>query len=69
VDEAKASMTPNQQKYLNTFAHNLNDGIEYYNHLFTDLKHQFKTTKTTILTDLESSLYNLKQLKLSIEKL
>lgn len=69
VDEAKTSMSDNQLKYLTKFTSNLNDGIDYYNSLFTDLKDKFKTTKTTILIDLETSLNNLKQLKLSIEKL
>ncbi|MDP2088671.1 MAG: hypothetical protein Q8J84_04650 [Flavobacteriaceae bacterium] len=69
VDEAKSSMTPNQVKYLSTFVNNLNDGIEYYNHLFADLKNKFETTKSNILSDLETSLNSLKQLKLAIEKL
>ncbi len=69
IEEAKASMTPNQLKYLNNFAHNLNDGIAYYNHLFTDLKDKFETTKSSILNDLEGSLNSLKKIKLSIEKL
>lgn len=69
VDEAKASMSDSQVKYLTKFANNLNDGIEYYNSMFSDLKHKFELTKSNIIEELNASLNTLKHLKLEIEKL
>ena len=69
VDEAKASMSDSQVKYLTKFANNLNDGIEYYNSMFSDLKNKFELTKSNIIEELNTSLNTLKHLKLEIEKL
>jgi hypothetical protein len=69
IDEAKASMSDSQVKYLTKFANNLNDGIEYYNTMFSDLKHKFELTKSNIMEELNTSLKTLKHLKLEIEKL
>lgn len=69
IEEAKTSMSDNQTKYLTKFANNLKEGIDYYNNLFNDLKDKFKTTKTTILEELNSSSNLLKRLESKIEKL
>ena len=54
IDEAKATMTKNQEKYLLTFSHNLKKGISYYQGLFSNLKDKFEDTKTNALKELES---------------
>ena len=67
LDEAKASMTSKQEKYLLTFADNLKEGIAYYNQLFAELTDRFEGTRSTILSELEVSKAILNQLKLDIE--
>ena len=67
LDEAKASMTSKQEKYLLTFADHLKEGIAYYNQLFAELTDRFEGTRSTILSELEVSKAILNQLKLDIE--
>ncbi len=55
IEETKVSMTKKQEKYLVTFEHNLNEGIDYYQKLFTELKGKFEDTKSGVLRDLEAS--------------
>lgn len=69
IDETKVNMTKKQEKYLVTFAKNLNDGINYYHNLFDELKDKFEDTKTGILHDLNKSKSALHLLNLEIEKL
>ena len=54
ITTAKDSMTIKQEKYLLTFIKNLNNGINYYHNLFTDLKNTFEDTKSIILSELET---------------
>jgi len=59
VEEVKDSVSKKQEKYLTNFQSNLNDGIEYYHHLFSS----FETNKETLLSDLErlkEELFNIK---------
>jgi len=62
IEETKVSMTKKQEKYLVTFEHNLNEGIDYYQKLFTELKGKFEDTKANVLHELESSKKALGQL-------
>lgn len=69
VEEIRGSMTNKQEKYLLTFAKNLNEGINYYYRLFSDLKDVFEDAKSSILSDLEASKKTLHLLNLEIENL
>jgi hypothetical protein len=60
-------MTDKQQKYLLTFVNNLNEGIEYYNGMLTNLKDAFAETKASILSSLEESKNTLRLLMSEIE--
>ena len=62
MEETKLSMTLKQEKYLLAFEQNLNDGIEYYQNMFSGVKGKFDETKTKILQDLESSKKTLSYL-------
>ncbi len=55
MEETKLSMTQKQEKYLVAFEQNLNDGIDYYQNMFSELKGKFDETKIKILQDLEAS--------------
>jgi hypothetical protein len=69
IEETRGSMTNKQEKYLLTFAKNLNEGISYYYSLFNSLKDIFEDTKTGILSELGDSRKTLQLLNLEIEKL
>lgn len=69
VTELEDSFSANQHKYLLTFERNLNDGINYYNKLFSKMKNKFVRTKSEILRDLEKSSNALQQLKTKIENI
>ncbi len=55
LDEAKENFTVAQGKYLIKFGKNLEDGINYYNSLFNNLKGAFEDTKAKMLDDLNNS--------------
>ncbi len=69
IDEMKDSMTERQEKYLFGFVKNLQDGIDYYNGLFNELKGKFEDKKEEILYELDSCRKSLQQLTSQIEKL
>ena len=69
IEEMSASITKMQEKYLFTFARNLNEGINYYYRLFSELKDVFEDTKSRILKDLDDSKKALNLLNLEIENL
>ncbi len=62
VDEFKGSFTVKNEKYLNTFQNNLNDGIEYYYHLFSS----FESNKENLLNELETLKEELFKIKIPI---
>jgi len=69
IEEARASMTEKQKKYLITFVDNLNEGINYYFKLFRDLKTIFKDSKSIVFSDLDANKKTLHLLTLEIENL
>jgi len=68
IEESKPTMTDKKEKYLETFADNLKEGIRYYSELFGELKGKFEDTKTAIVGELDESLVALNILKLNIRK-
>jgi hypothetical protein len=52
-----------------TFASNLNDGIHYYQELFSNLKEEFQGSKQQILEQLDEGRKTLKSLVQEIESL
>jgi hypothetical protein len=68
-EETEMAMTARQEAYLNTFASNLKEGIQYYHDMFSGFKETFKETKSTILSELELSKEKLQMIKIEIENL
>ena len=62
VDDFKESFSIKQQKYLIKFQENLNDGIEYYHHLFSS----FESNKENLLNELETLKEELFKIKIPI---
>ena len=69
IEESKNSMTKKQEKYLLNFSKNLNDGINYYQLLFSGFKNKFKDTKSTILYELELGKSTLQNFQTAIDNL
>lgn len=67
VDEASKQMTKKQEKYLFNFANNMNEGIKYYQNLFSELKGKFEDKTASIQKELNANLEILQLLKLQIE--
>lgn len=67
IEDIQAEMTKKQEKYLQSFAYNLNEGIQYYDNLFRSLKDTFNDTKSTILSELEFSKKRLQTLNVRID--
>lgn len=68
IEESKQDMTAKQERFLNTFANNLNFGIEYYRNLFS---HQITTVqkiKDDLLRDLDNNSQQIKSLQAIIIK-
>ncbi len=66
IEEAQTEMTKKQEKYLKRFANNLNEGIQYYDVLFSELKDKFTDNKFNILNELDFSKKQLQTLKVRI---
>jgi len=58
-----------QQKYFSKFIDNLNDGITYYEGVFSSITESFKTSKLQIMNDLEKSRRTLNQLESKFQKM
>lgn len=67
LDESTESINKRQLKYLQSFANNLNEAIEYYNNLFRLLKDSFNDIKETVLNDLSKSKAEVEQLHTIIQ--
>lgn len=68
IEEFKVSRTDKQEKQLLIFIKNLQDGIDYYYELFSNLKGAFKDKKLTILRDLISNRKTLQLLAVNVIK-
>ncbi|MCK5637827.1 MAG: hypothetical protein KAH67_03895, partial [Flavobacteriaceae bacterium] len=69
IDETNSSLNKKQEKYLLNFSKNLNEGINYYQGVFNEVKDRFEDTKSNILTELESSKKYLHHLQKEVDKL
>ena len=69
IAESRFEVTDKQRKYLLTFAGNLNDGITYYQELFSNLKKEFTESKAQILFLFEEGRKSLNNLIQEIESL
>jgi len=66
VDEFQNSFTKKQEKYLTTFKSNLNDGIAYYQQLFSDTINNFEVSNEHLLNELEQLRNELFKIKIPV---
>ena len=69
IEETKETMTAKQEKYFLKFSDNLNEGIQYYQKLFSEFKDSFEETKTNIFNELENCKEKLDFLNTDIQKI
>ncbi|WP_372752899.1 hypothetical protein [Mariniflexile sp.] len=69
LDEVKTLLTAKEEKYFQTFASNLNEGVLYYKMMFSNLKNTFQNIKEDVLKELEHGEQVLQSIKLEIENL
>jgi len=69
ITETKENINTKQIKYLNKFANNLTEGVEYYQKMFTDFSDSFIDMKTEIFKSLSDGKNELTNLKLEINNL
>ena len=67
LEETKAVMTAKEEKYLQTFTSNLNEGISYYRTLFQNMKNNFQEIKHEVLMALDNGEKTLNLISLEIE--
>ncbi|MFK5972417.1 MAG: hypothetical protein QM485_03970 [Flavobacteriaceae bacterium] len=69
LEVAKTAMDKKQERYLTKFTKNMEEGIQYYNNLFGNLKDTFEETKSTVLEELEKGKNTLISIGQEIESL
>lgn len=69
IEEASLSMTNKREKYLLTFAENLEEGINYYYDVFEEVKDKFEDTKAVLFNDLNVCKQKLINLHFEIKNL
>jgi gas vesicle protein len=62
IEDCENSISEKQEKYFNNFMSNMNDGIEYYKHLFEALKNKYSHFKDDFNHELERLKNELAQL-------
>ncbi len=67
-DETKGVLDRKQEKYFKSFTLNLQEGIHYYQELFSDTSNSFTTVKEAILKELSLSKKELQLITLKIKK-
>jgi hypothetical protein len=55
MEELEDATSAKQEQYISTFADNLNEGISYYQQLFSELKDWFEDSRDDILYELQIS--------------
>ena len=66
VEEVKDSFNAKQEKYLNNFQNNLNDGINYYHNLFSTTKEVFENNKDHLISVLERLRQDLFKIEIPV---
>ena len=67
IEETQDEMNKRQEKYLLSFTENMKNGINYYQQLFSEMKHKIDTSTSSILNDLQSHMMHLEHLENKIK--
>lgn len=69
ITEAKKANSLRQEKYLDSFVQNINEGIQYYQNLFSGIRGWFDGVKSGILDELEAGRKKVHSLMLEIQNM
>jgi len=69
LEIAKKDWDNKQEKYFKKFLNNMNDGVAYYNKLFTNFKGKYKKSKIEVISSLENARKKLLVISLELDKL
>ena len=62
IEEVETPFSDKQIAYFNKFINNMNDGIDYYKSLFSEVKNKFEDIREEALTEIEKIEFALNDL-------
>ena len=69
IDESTTDFTKKQEKYFRKFLNNMNEGIEYYNNLFKEMKSNFSSGADKIIESIKKQKFKLDQISKKIDQI
>ena len=69
IDESTTDFTKKQEKYFHKFLNNMNEGIDYYNNLFVEMKSNFSNSADKIIESIKKQKFKLDQISKKIEQM
>ena len=69
IDESTTDFTKKQEKYFHKFLNNMNEGIDYYNNLFKEMKSNFSFGADKIIESIKKQKFKLDQISKKIDQI
>ena len=69
IDESTTNFTKKQEKYFHKFLNNMNEGIDYYNNLFKEMKSNFSSGADKINESIKKQKFKLDQISKKIDQI
>ena len=69
IDESTIDFTKKQEKYFHRFLKNMNEGIDYYNNLFNEMKSNFSSSADKIIESIKKQKFNLDEISEKIDQI
>ena len=69
IDESTTDFTKKQEKYFHKFLNNMNEGIDYYNNLFNEMKSNFSSSADKIIESIKKQKFKLDQISKKIDQI
>ena len=69
IDESTTDFTKKQEKYFHKFLNNMNEGIDYYNNLFKEMKSNFSSGADKIIESIKKQKFNLDEISEKIDQI
>ena len=69
IDESTTDFTKKQEKYFHKFLNNMNEGIDYYNNLFKEMKSNFSSGADKIIESIKKQKFKLDQISKKIDQI
>ena len=69
IDESTTDFTKKQEKYFHKFLNNMNEGIDYYNNLFKEMKSNFSSGADKINESIKKQKFKLDQISKKIDQI